>query len=111
MNWINLTQEEQLTNIKEKSFTIPQVVFKHSTRCSISSMALKRMERAGAPEGIDFYFLDLLAHRNVSNAIAEVFKVYHESPQVILIKNGEAVYDESHTAIDMDELKEQASLN
>ncbi|HEY1018978.1 MAG TPA: bacillithiol system redox-active protein YtxJ [Sediminibacterium sp.] len=104
MNWIPLTTEDQLTLIKEKSFSIPQVIFKHSTRCSTSSMVLNRLERAEAPATIDFYYLDLLAHRNISNKIAELFQVYHESPQVLLIRNGECVYDESHMAITMDEL-------
>jgi bacillithiol system protein YtxJ len=104
MNWIPLTTEDQLVLIKEKSFSIPQVIFKHSTRCSTSSMVLNRLERAEAPATIDFYYLDLLAHRNISNKIAEDFQVYHESPQVLLIRNGECVYDESHMAITMDEL-------
>lgn len=67
-------------------------------------MVLNRLERAEAPATIDFYYLDLLAHRNISNKIAEDFQVYHESPQVLLIRNGECVYDESHMAITMDEL-------
>jgi bacillithiol system protein YtxJ len=104
MNWIPLTTEDQLLLIKEKSFSIPQVIFKHSTRCSTSSMVLNRLERAEAPATIDFYYLDLLAHRTISNKIAEIFQVYHESPQVLLIRNGECVYDESHMAITMEEL-------
>lgn len=104
MNWIPLTTEDQLLLIKEKSFSVPQVIFKHSTRCSTSSMVLNRLERADAPATIDFYYLDLLAHRNLSNKIAEEFQVYHESPQVLLVRNGECVYDESHMAITMDEL-------
>jgi len=107
MNWIPLTQLEQLTSIKELSATKPQVIFKHSTRCSISSMALTRLERAITAPPADFYYLDLIAYRNISNAIAEEFDVYHESPQILLIKNGECTYDESHSGISMDELTEQ----
>lgn len=106
MNWISLTTEEQLSQIKEKSATVPQVIFKHSTRCSISSMVLDRLERAAPPQSTDFYYLDLIAHRNLSNKIAELFDVYHESPQVLIIKNGECVYDESHMGIRMDEITE-----
>ena len=109
MNWIHLTTEEQLENIKLKSSTTPQVIFKHSTTCSISKMAFSRFERADAPDSIDFYYLDLLNYRPISNAIAEVFQVHHESPQVLLIKNGECVYDESHYGIMMDELLEQVA--
>ena len=111
MNWIPLTKEEQLSRILEKSATVPQVIFKHSTRCSVSSMVLSRLERSDVPETIDFYFLDLLNYRNISNKISDDFDVFHESPQVLLIKNGECVYDESHMGISMDELSEQAAKN
>lgn len=110
MNWIPLTSEEQLRQIKEKSATVPQVIFKHSTRCSISSMVLNRLERSDAPASIDFYYLDLIANRNLSNQVAELFSVHHESPQVLVIRNGECVYDESHMGISMDELAEQAGV-
>ena len=108
MNWINLTKEEQLNQIKVNSNTKPQIIFKHSTRCSISSMAKNRLERSTQPDEMDFYFLDLLQYRLLSNKIAEDFKVYHESPQILVIKNGECIYDESHSGIDMDEIIEQA---
>jgi bacillithiol system protein YtxJ len=107
MNWINLVSEDELTNIKELSFTQPQVIFKHSTRCSISSVAKNRLENSTVPNGIDFYYLDLLNYRNISNKIAEDFSVYHESPQILLIKNGECVYDESHGGIRMDSIVEE----
>jgi len=107
MNWIPLTTEAQLTEIISKSHTQTQVIFKHSTRCASSSMAKNRLERNNTITGIDFYFLDLLAHRSLSNAIAERFSVYHESPQVLVIKKGVCVYDESHSGINMDEIVEQ----
>ncbi len=88
MNWIPLTNLSQLEDIKEKSKQKPQVIFKHSTRCSISSMAKGRLERSTAPDAADFYFLDLISYRDISNRIANDFSVYHESPQVILIKMG-----------------------
>jgi bacillithiol system protein YtxJ len=107
MKWIPLTSEDQIIHIKEKSAVVPQVIFKHSTRCSISSMVLSRLERSHAPEQMDFYFLDLIKYRSLSNQIAEDFHVSHESPQILLIKNGECVYDESHMAIQIEELAEQ----
>ena len=109
MNWIELTSEAQLSDVKNLSATKPQLIFKHSTRCSISGMAKGRLERSTAPEGIDFYYLDLIKHRNISQKIAAEFDVSHESPQVLLIKNGECVYDESHSGISMDEIVEQAA--
>ena len=110
MNWIPLNSVEQLDLIHEASFVKPQVIFKHSTTCSISNMAFARFERSAAPDTIDFYYLDLLSFRAISNSIAEKFKVHHESPQVILLKNGACTYDESHYAIMMDELIEQAGV-
>ncbi len=109
MNWINLQQEEQLEHIKESSKTKPQVIFKHSSRCSISSVVKNRLENSAVPPGIDFYFLDLIRFRNISNKVAEDFAVYHESPQILLIKNGECTYDESHSGIMMSEIAEQAA--
>ena len=109
MNWEQLTEEAQLATILKKSFEQPVVIFKHSTRCSISSMAKSRLERVSAPDNISFYYLDLIRYRSVSNKIAEMFGVYHESPQVLLIRNGECVYDESHGGIDMTEIASQAA--
>ena len=110
MNWIPLKSEDEIYEIIEKSRSKPQVIFKHSTRCSISSMAKARLERSIVPENTDFYYLDLIAHRNISNKIATEFNVFHESPQILLILNGECVYDESHGAISMSELEEQIGV-
>lgn len=107
MNWIQLNSLQQLDEIRQKSKDKPQVIFKHSTRCSVSSMAKNRLERKEFPKEADFYYLDLIANRNISLQIEEVFKVYHESPQVLVIKSGECVYDESHSGINMEEIKEQ----
>lgn len=70
-------------------------------------MAKSRLERSEQPDDCDFYFLDLIRHRSLSNQVAEDFAVTHESPQILLIKNGECVYEESHSGIRMDELIEQ----
>lgn len=109
MIWHPITQIEQLQEIIDKSAHTPQVIYKHSTRCSISLVVKNRLEKEAAPEAVDFYFLDLLAYRPISNAIAEQFKVYHESPQVLVIKKGECVYDDSHMAINMDDIIERAT--
>ncbi len=110
MNWIDLKSESQLKELIEKSHVTPQVIFKHSSRCGISSMAKGRLERSIAPENTDFYFLDLIAYRNISNKVASEFNVYHESPQILIIKNGECIYDESHSSITMNEIEEQISV-
>lgn len=109
MNWTALTSTEQLTELIEKSKEQPQVIFKHSTRCNISNVVLKRLESNEAPVDATFYYLDLLTYRSLSNLVAEKFKVYHESPQILIIKNGECSYEESHMAIQMDDIKEQVA--
>lgn len=108
MHWIHLTDEEQIKQIINKSQVKPQVIFKHSTRCSISAVALQRLQKVSQPADIDFYFLDLLANRSLSNRIAEIFKVHHESPQVLLIRNGDCVFEESHLGISMNEIVDNA---
>lgn len=109
MNWIDIVDIDQLEAIKEESKKEAVVIFKHSTRCSISAMAKGRLEReATAGSGLKFYYLDLIRYRAISNKIAEVFDVVHESPQVLVIKNGECTYEESHNGIRMDEIVAQA---
>lgn len=109
LNWNELTQLQQLDTIVEESAGTPVIIFKHSTRCSVSRMALKNFESEyGIEEGsAKPYFLDLIAHRDVSNEIARRFNVMHQSPQVLLIKNGKSVYDTSHSDIDAGVVKEK----
>lgn len=111
MNWKNITNENQLDTIIEQSYHQPQVLFKHSTRCSISSLAKSRLDSHEAPIDVSFHYLDLLAYRPISNKIAELFEVAHESPQVLLIKNGKCIYDESHNGILFKDIIHQASKN
>ena len=107
LNWNALTEIKQLDAIVEASTEKPVVIFKHSTRCSISRMALKNFEREYdlAESEAAPYFLDLLEHRDISNEIAQKFQVIHQSPQLILIKDGKAVYNASHSEIDAEALK------
>ncbi|CAH8283270.1 bacillithiol system protein YtxJ [Mariniflexile fucanivorans] len=99
--WIQLTTLEQLQEIETKSSTKTQVIFKHSTRCGISRMVLKQFEADFylTEDHLDLYYLDLLNYRDISNEIAMKFKVLHESPQLLVIKNGETVTYESHGGI------------
>jgi bacillithiol system protein YtxJ len=107
MNWQNLENIDQLDAIANLSAQTPCVLFKHSTKCSISNVAWQRMKNANLPENAQYYYLDLLEHRAISNSIAEKFRVHHESPQILLIKNGECTYTESHLGITEEELLEQ----
>ena len=99
MNWNILTTDEQLTAIVKNSFTKPQVIFKHSIHCSVSQVIKQRLETGEEPAGIDFHYLDLIAYRSLSNKIAAEMNVHHESPQVLLLQNGNCLFDESHLAI------------
>jgi bacillithiol system protein YtxJ len=108
MHWNIIDHPAQLPIIVQQSSQRPQVIFKHSTRCPISSMAKNRLERSQGSADIDFHYLDLIAYRPISNKVAEDFNVWHESPQVLVIKNGACVYDESHSAISMDDIKAAA---
>lgn len=105
--WKVLDQLGQLEQLHEASHRKPIVIFKHSTRCGISAHAKFRLESEWSfrPEDLDFYYLDLIAHRHVSNQVAETFKVTHQSPQVIVLKGGSAIFDTSHHQISIGALK------
>ena len=104
--WMYL-EETSLDEIEKISFEKPVAIFKHSTRCSVSRMAWNQFSNQFdiVFEKMELYFLDLLAHRSISNEVAERFGVVHQSPQLIVIKDGKAVYDASHSDIDAQDLK------
>lgn len=99
--WIALTDIAELETIKDKSKTKVQVIFKHSTRCGISRMVMNQFVDAYnfSEDQLDLYFLDLLNYREVSNEVGYMFQVIHESPQLLVIKNGITVAHASHGAI------------
>lgn len=106
MNWIDLNTTAQVDEIKaDRGYNL---IFKHSTRCSVSMMAKRNFELDwdAIPADTKLYFLDLIAHRDVSNYIAELFQVHHESPQAILIKDGDCILDSSHSDISAEEIAE-----
>lgn len=105
MEWTLITSHEQLDELLNESNNHAVLIFKHSTRCAISRMALRQFENNFDYEGkIAPYFLDLLQYRNLSNEIAERFNVQHQSPQLLVIRDGEAVYNTSHEHIDAEVL-------
>ena len=109
MNRFEISSGLDIEKLKEASQGKPVLVFKHSTTCPISSTALSRVERNWSDlDGlVEFYYLDLLANRSISNALAEEFGIEHQSPQVLLIKNGKCVYDASHFGIRAGEIASQ----
>ena len=107
IGWKPLVDLGQLDEIVDLSNEKPVAIFKHSTRCSISRMALKQFENEfDLEDKIVPYFLDLLNHRAISNEIAVRFGVEHQSPQILLIKNGKAIYNDSHSDIEAAILKQ-----
>jgi bacillithiol system protein YtxJ len=105
--WIELTDVDQLQEIKEASIHKTKIIFKHSIRCGISRMVKNQFEEDYAfnEQDADFYYLDLINNRAVSNAVEDIFQVIHESPQVLVIKNGVVVAHDSHGGINDIDLK------
>ncbi|WP_029037471.1 bacillithiol system redox-active protein YtxJ [Salinimicrobium xinjiangense] len=108
--WHALTESRQLEEIEKESNDKLIGIFKHSTRCGISRMVLNSFEKEYDLEKdkeVKLYFLDLIANRNISNEVAERFGVRHESPQLILLKDGKVVHHASHHSIHMQDVKER----
>jgi len=108
ITWIPVSTRQQVDDIAARSETLPCLILKHSTTCSISAMAKYRLEDDwpfGTDE-LEAYYLDLLSHRDVSAYIAEKFSVHHESPQILLIRNGDCFFDASHFDITIPEIRE-----
>ena len=101
INWIPLTDLSQLDEIKEISKTESVLIFKHSTRCGISTMVIKQFEKLFKEEHqqLKVYYLDLLNYRNVSDEVGFMFQVMHQSPQLFVIKNEVSVFNASHSDI------------
>jgi len=106
-SWKKLESEKQLEQAIEDSYKKPIVLFKHSVTCGISSRAKYMLEDDWSfdPDSFDFYYLDLLAFRGISNAIADRLKVNHQSPQIVIVKDGQSVYDMSHHRISAQSLQ------
>ena len=107
-DWSHIVDITELNKIDELSKEKPVVIFKHSVTCGISSGAKYRLESEwdNLNHELHFYYLDLLAHREVSNAIAERYDVVHQSPQILIIKNGKSMYDTSHHRISINDINE-----
>ena len=105
--WILLTSLEQLDDIAQESTIRTQVIFKHSTTCGVSRMVLNMLQKnpAYSKNTMDFYFLDLHRHRDISNEIARKFQVLHQSPQLLVIRNGQTVAHDSHGGINAIDLE------
>jgi bacillithiol system protein YtxJ len=110
MKMFELTNQNQISEIDALSASKPVIIFKHSTRCSISSTALNRFEKLYANEDsneLPAYYLDLIKHRDISNLLAQHYNVEHQSPQTLLIQNGKCTHHASHFEIDLDEIRDR----
>jgi len=99
MEWREISNSEQLKELDNGSMEKTAIIFKHSTRCGVSMGVKKMLEREWLLKDYELantYFLDILKCRSISNEIAERYQIEHESPQVLLIKNGKCFYAESH---------------
>ena len=107
LDWIDLTNESQLSSLIIKSSDKPVLIFKHSTRCGVSRMALKSFEKNYDIDSSDvkLYFLDLLKFRKLSNEISSKLNIIHQSPQVIVIRDKKVVYHDSHYGISVSSIK------
>ena len=106
MHWIHLTDEDQLQKVIVRSQEKPQVIFKYSAECHLSEIVLQRLQKKCCPEHIDFHFLDLNIYQNISEKVSETFHVAHRSPQILLIKDGECIFEESNAEISLEEIME-----
>ena len=112
INWVSLTEISQLTTLISQSSIKPILIFKHSTRCGVSRMALKSFEKAYDLDQsvLEMCFLDLISYRDLSNEISSQLNVHHQSPQVLVVKNGQLVYHDSHYQISLQKIKEVLNL-
>ena len=106
-SWSALTSVDQLHQLIEDSHQKPVFIFKHSVRCGISAMAKFNLEREwDFQEGqFDFYYLDIFQYRSISNQIASQLDIIHQSPQLILVRNGQSVFDTSHHLVHTQSIK------
>lgn len=110
--WSNLTEEIQIAEIIDLSSSIPVYIFKHSTTCGISAQAKENIEVSfkNNDKPIIFYYLDLLKYRTISNEVASKLNVHHQSPQLILVRNGQVVFTTSHHKIKATTIEDSLSL-
>lgn len=111
-NWIPLTKPEEIEDLSLRSHQKPCLIYKHSSRCNISTIAQYRLEAEWSllEQAAVLYWVDVISNRQVSNAVASNFEVYHESPQVLLIHEGACIFDVSHLDISVATLKESLAM-
>lgn len=109
MHWIHLTAEDQLQKIIVKSQERPQVIFKYSSCCHFSEVVFQRLQKDCCPGEIDFHFLDFNSYNDISEKVSVTFGVPHQSPQILVINEGQCVFHESHPEISLEGILQHAT--
>ena len=110
MHWIHLTSEDQLQKIVVKSQEKPQVIFKYSSCCHLSEIVFQRLQKNCCPGDVDFHFLDLTNYNPISEKVSEVFGVSHQSPQILVINEGQCIFHESHPDISLEGILQHTTV-
>jgi bacillithiol system protein YtxJ len=109
MHWIHLTDEDQLQKIIVRSQEKPQVIFKYNPGLHLSELILQRFQKKCCPEHIDFHFLEVMVHASISEKLSKTFKVANHSPQILLIKDGECIFQDNGTKASFEDIMEHAA--
>jgi len=110
MHWIHLTAEDQLQKIIVKSQERLQVIFKFSSCCHFSEVVFQRLQKNFCPGEIDFNFLDLTNYKYISEKISETFGIPHQSPQILVIHQGQCIFHESHSEISLERILQHVTV-
>lgn len=105
MEWKQFNSVDLLNELLQASDNSPQIIFKHSTRCSISYMVLNRL-RKNLPQA-DYYMIDVIGNREISNTVAKHFNIMHQSPQLLIIYKGACIFNASHFSISSELVKQE----
>jgi len=110
MHWIHFTAEDQLQKILVKSQEKPQVIFKYSSCCQLSEVVVQRLQKNCCPGEIDFHFLDQTNYNHISEKISETFGVPHQCPQILVINEGQCIFNESHSEISLEGILQHVTV-
>jgi len=106
MHWIHLTDEGQLQKLIVRSQEKPQVIFKYNNHCNLSEAILTQLQKNCCPAQVDFYFLNLSTNTDISEKVSETVHIPHQSTQILLIKDGRCIFEESHSEISLEKIME-----
>jgi monothiol bacilliredoxin len=111
MHWIHLTDEDQLQKIVVRSEEKPQVIFEYSSCCDLSETIFQRLQNKRCPQHVDFHFLNLTGHADIAEKVSSIFHVAEVSPQILIIKDGECIFNESRAEICLEQIMDQVTAS